>query len=272
MYLLLGLTSFGVHNLVIAWETLTVMTPMEQGYVAWIAQTTGCDACGHACPAAAQKHLVNENIPANPRKIVVGLPIVPQSGFLGPDYERQEKRILVLGKNPGGNWDTHRYYACQDEIAKASDGADDLGYRSAMDRILGMVQNPPDWKLLRDVNLFQSLPATQIAYANQILCRMVGPASDIEKADAKGLEAIYASCFEHRVLPLIHLLRPNHIIAFGAKRWESWPDKLAAFLREHPECGHIEVHGVIFPFGRHRKTAMKHLESAITQITATSQD
>ncbi|MGC4045058.1 MAG: hypothetical protein QM758_14805 [Armatimonas sp.] len=231
-------------------------------YIKWVQDVRNCASC-NGCSAKAQGYLYNANLPSQSLKMVHKT-VVPQAGFLGPRYFEQEKRILVLGKNPGGGDQADRYYALQASIV------DEQSLEENTTHIISEVKKR--WKPLLNLNIFDSVKAENIAYSNQILCRTNVSARKLEYANDGAFEAIYNSCFENRVLPLIRVLRPHFVIALGEKADNPWPTKLRKLLQATPDCAEIEVYGIHFPHRVNDETAREELRKVFDSIGACAND
>lgn len=217
------------------------MSHMQERYVEWIKETLACHKCSALAP-----HIVNGNITLEQS--------LPQAGFLGERYE--DHKVLVLGKNPAkgrsGSQGDAEYY---NRLSLIQD-TDTLEEQTPYLRMMHST-----WEPLRTLDLPKTigLELSQVAYANQILCRdSNGRIGQIEKSNPSVVGRIYDNCFSARVCSLISILKPNHIIAIGRKEQSSgigsWPKRLQNLWTDKGPCDiDITVYGVIFPFTEGQK-------------------
>ncbi len=217
---------------------------MLDKYAAWVHATCACKAC-ESCPASSISCLVNKNLdPAFAN--------MPQAGYLGPDYQNSAHRVLVLGKNPAGGPD-------------GDQANDDKHYPL----LLKIVDQPSlkefgidlqclysRWAPLKTLNLEKNvgLKLSEIAYSNQILCRSDNHHSDTNRGLIgcnrwSDIRPIYVSCFHNRLLQLIQILEPNHIVVLGKKKKldESWPHIFQSLMVAHLPLLNVKIWPVRFP-------------------------
>lgn len=227
------------------------MSDMFSKYAEWVSQTCACDACRVDAPRSVHC-LVNRNID----------PIftsMPQAGYMGLDYQHSVHRVLVLGKNPAGGPDGDikndvQQYPRLLRILNATSLIEESGpLQSLYNR----------WGPLRDLNFEKrvGLKPSEIVYANQILCRSDNHKPDINRGlisenDWKDVQAIYLSCFQNRILKLIRILEPHHVIALGKKKTlaESWPALLEQSLATELPDLKVRVWPVVFPHPGNRRS------------------
>ena len=171
--------------------------------------------------------------------------ILPQSGYMGPDYD--EGGLLVLGKNPGGGDEPDpELYGYQTSISDAA---------SLSRATPGIQALANKWLVLRNLQLLDlGIEPKRLAYANQVMCRSRFPAIRyLEESRPDVLDAIYDRCFSQRVAPLIRLLKPGHVIVVGQKAdsQNSWPTRFSRSQSRHLPDFRGQVTGVPYPYGSH---------------------
>lgn len=225
------------------------MSDILSKYAEWVSQTCACASCAADAPQSVHC-LVNRNI--NP--IFTSM---PQAGYLGLDYQYSAHRVLVLGKNPAGgpNGDSKNDIKHYPRLLRIVDSA------SVSDESGPLQDLYNHWRPLMDLKLEQrvGLKPSEIVYANQILCR-----SDNHKPDEnrgriglnkpKDVQLIYSSCFRNRIVDLVRISEPRHIIALGKKKSlsQSWPTLLENLLASQLPNLTARVWPVIFPYPTNR--------------------
>lgn len=220
------------------------MSDMLNDYADWVRQTCACNSC--VVDALRSVHcLVNRNINA-------AFESMPQSGYLGLDYQTSVHRVLVLGKNPAGgpdgdlNNDAEHY----PKLLRISDTVSLKEESGPLQRLYN------NWKPLKSLNLEKrvGLKPSEIVYANQILCRSDNHKPNINRGLIgenrwQDVRSIYISCYQNRLLELIRILEPHHIIALGKKQLlaESWPVLLEQLLNAELPKSEIKVWPIVFP-------------------------
>jgi len=111
---------------------------------------------------------------------------------------------------------------------------------------------------------------TEMAYANQILCRTVDKdVSVLEGRDAATLRAIYETCFERRIKPLLEILRPSVVVVIGKKATpkSSWPEWFKAACRKHGVAQGTDVVDITYPsFHNNAAFGMSNAQLARQQL------
>ena len=207
-------------------------------YAHWYRASVRCAAC-RGCP-----HLVNANLRKDESAVVEECRIVPQPGFMDRRYFDAGKsgvwRVLLLGINPGAgrqlygaNGDHELYGSWLPQIAAACDPAQAL--RGALPNIRRAAEG---YDVLRGIwtplkaAVKEVLGATVFGYSNQILCRTTKRATEIQSP----LERPADECWRRRLLPLLHIARPDMVVAMG----RSWfPGELTDRLDEAAERGEL---------------------------------
>tara|TARA_B110000008_G_C16920490_1_gene544530 strand:+ start:664 stop:1533 length:870 start_codon:yes stop_codon:yes gene_type:complete len=131
----------------------------------------------------------------------------PFIGFAGEDYEKEEVKVLFLGKSNAESAIDH--HIIDRQINSALNSFRDLksNYRSYANKYLEAM---PRWNIMRFVTEFRNqtgLKLNQIAYANIVPWRYIGAPNN----------ATYRVAFQYFTNQLIEAINPDLIIPLGSK-------------------------------------------------------
>ncbi|GAB4116396.1 MAG: hypothetical protein Kow001_17120 [Acidobacteriota bacterium] len=187
--------------------------PDWNAYVRWYIQALRCANC------ITSTAVVNANIdPARGLACDRTHSILPQAGFVETDWFAEDERllrILILGLNPkGGRLPDWKLYEKEYEpILRSREPGLEL-----QRRIASIQAQVWDYRTMGDfadsirATVAKSGRRAVLAYANQILCRTIPEASELNPLDEADL---YRSCFSTRIVPLLQCLEPDLVVVMG---------------------------------------------------------